>query len=73
MNTGKNSLLVVIFCALFLGLSAPAYSAKLPKVIACTSYGVGAAGYTVASGLGEAVNNLTPMKWRVEPYGTGLE
>jgi len=73
MNTVKKGLLMVVYCVLFLGLSAPAYSAKLPKVVACTSYGVGAAGYTVASGLGEAVNKLTPMKWRVEPYGTGIE
>jgi hypothetical protein len=45
----------------------------LPKVVACTSYGVGVAGHTVASGLGEAVNQRTSMKWRVEPYGTGIE
>lgn len=46
---------------------------ELPKVVACTSYGVGVAGHTVASGLGEAVGKLTPMQWRVEPYGTGIE
>ncbi len=46
---------------------------NLPKVVACTSYGVGVAGHTVASGLGEAVSQLTPMSWRVEPYGTGIE
>ena len=45
----------------------------LPKVVACTSYGVGVAGHTVASGLGEAVTQRTPMSWRVEPYGTGIE
>lgn len=45
----------------------------LPKVVACTSYGVGVAGHTVASGLGEAVARGTTMKWRVEPYGTGIE
>ncbi len=50
-----------------------AYASSLPKVIACTSYGVGVAGHTVASGLGEAVNKLTPMQWRVEPYGTDVE
>ena len=45
----------------------------LPKVVACTSYGVGVAGHTVASGLGEAVTQRSPMSWRVEPYGTGIE
>ena len=50
-----------------------AEAAKLPKVITCTSYGVGVAGHTVASGLGEAVSRVSPMQWRVEPYGTGSE
>ncbi|MFC1580217.1 TAXI family TRAP transporter solute-binding subunit [Thermodesulfobacteriota bacterium] len=49
------------------------HAGKLPKVVACTSYGVGVAGHTVASGLGEAVAKKTSMKWRVEPYGTGIE
>ncbi len=51
----------------------PAHAERLPKVIACTSYGVGVAGHTVASGLGEAVTQRSPMSWRVEPYGTGIE
>lgn len=50
-----------------------AHAKQLPKVIACTSYGVGVAGHTVASGLGEAVTQRSPMSWRVEPYGTGIE
>jgi hypothetical protein len=54
-------------------LITSAYASSLPKVIACTSYGVGVAGHTVASGLGEAVNKLTPIQWRVEPYGTDIE
>ncbi|MBU2645924.1 TAXI family TRAP transporter solute-binding subunit [bacterium] len=73
MGNQKKGLFAVISCVLFLGLATAGYSAKLPNVVACTSYGVGVAGYTVASGLGEAVNKLTPMKWRVEPYGTGIE
>ena len=73
MSARTRGIFVVVSMVFFLGFAIPGYSAKLPKVIACTSYGVGAAGYTVASGLGEAVNNLTPMKWRVEPYGTGIE
>jgi uncharacterized protein len=73
VKSKRNVILTVISIVFFFGLSASGYCAKLPKIIACTSYGVGVAGYTVASGLGEAVNKLTPMKWRVEPYGTGVE
>jgi len=74
----KNGLRKMIGMMLVLALvslvgQAAAGAAKLPKVIACTSYGVGVAGHTVASGLGEAVNKLSPMQWRVEPYGTGIE
>jgi TRAP transporter TAXI family solute receptor len=74
----KKGLVKAIGIAVILALGlcmvqAAASAAKLPKVIACTSYGVGVAGHTVASGLGEAVNKQSPMQWRVEPYGTGIE
>lgn len=70
--------MVLVFClAVFLILASSVitftYASSLPKVVACTSYGVGVAGHTVASGLGEAISKLTPMQWRVEPYGTDIE
>ena len=70
--------IVFVFCiAVYLifvtSVITSAYASSLPKVVACTSYGVGVAGHTVASGLGEAISKLTPMQWRVEPYGTDIE
>jgi uncharacterized protein len=67
---------IFVICLTLIATAAvtvPAQSAPLPKVVACTSYGVGVAGHTVASGLGEAISKLTPMQWRVEPYGTDIE
>jgi len=44
----------------------------LPKIITFTSYKVGSLGYTITSGFREAIEQLTPMKVRVEPYGTDV-
>jgi len=70
----KNKMAVIVATTVFLVIGIiTVCAAKMPKIVACTSYGVGVAGHTVASGLGEAVSKLTPMQWRVEPYGTGIE
>lgn len=73
----KRRMFMGMIVFLFVGVSSLATSnanaGELPKVVSCTSYGVGVAGHTVASGLGEAISQLTAMQWRVEPYGTGIE
>jgi hypothetical protein len=69
-----KKLLTAIFVFLFFvagvfSLSPPAASSQeLPKLITFTSYPVGSLGYTITSGFREAVEKLTPMKVRVEPY-----
>jgi len=50
----------------------PAFAEKLPKLITFTSYKVGSLGYTITSGFREAIEQLTPMKVRVEPYDTDV-
>jgi TRAP transporter TAXI family solute receptor len=51
----------------------PSASAKdLPKLITITSYKVGSLGYTITSGFREAIEQKSPMKVRVEPYGTDV-
>lgn len=50
----------------------PAFAGKLPKLITFTSYKVGSLGYTITSGFREAIEQLTPMKVRVEPYDTDI-
>jgi len=49
---------------------SPPAPTKLPKVISICSYSSGADGYIATSGIREAIEKLTPMKMRVEPYGT---
>jgi len=64
--------LCLLFAA-FYAQSTPTVSAgKLPKLITITSYKVGSTAYTISSGFREAIEQLTPMKVRVEPYGTDV-
>ena len=51
---------------------ATASAGELPKMITFTSYKVGSLGYTITSGFREAIEKKTPMKVRVEPYGTDV-
>ncbi len=73
----KRSVFIIIaVCFLFTALfvqGIPQASAKdLPKLITFTSYKVGSLGYTLTSGFREAIEQLTPMKVRVEPYDTDV-
>lgn len=52
----------------FIASGPVAQAGELPKLITFTSYKVGSLGYTVTSGFREAIEQLTPMKVRVEPY-----
>lgn len=56
---------------LFQGIPS-ASAGELPKLITFTSYKVGSLGYTITSGFREAIEQKTPMKVRVEPYGTDV-
>jgi TRAP transporter TAXI family solute receptor len=70
------------FCALltitflltifFIPVIPTASAGDLPKLITFTSYKVGSLGYTATSGFREAIEQLTPMKVRVEPYDTDV-
>ncbi len=72
----KAAFVLVSFCFLFTALFAkgipPASAKNLPKLITFTSYKVGSLGYTLTSGFREAIERLTPMKVRVEPYDTDV-
>ncbi|MFH1240808.1 MAG: TAXI family TRAP transporter solute-binding subunit [Pseudomonadota bacterium] len=62
-----------LLCMTLLPQSIPPASAgELPKLITFTSYKVGSLGYTISSGFREAIEQLTPMKVRVEPYDTDV-
>ena len=61
--------ILVFFILLILPFAQAQTTTKLPKVISICSYDSGAAGYIAISGIREAVEKLTPMKMRVEPYG----
>jgi hypothetical protein len=52
--------------------SGSALSGDLLRLITITSYKVGSLGYIITSGFREAIEKLTPMKVRVEPYGTDV-
>lgn len=66
-------LVFLFFVVGIFSLSPPAASAEeLPKLITFTSYKVGSLGYTITSGFREAVEKLSPMKVRVEPYDTDV-
>ena len=66
-------LLIGFFVVGFLIQPLPsALAGELPKLITFTSYKVGSYGYTAISGFREAIEQLTPMKVRVEPYGTDV-
>ncbi|MEN8243471.1 MAG: TAXI family TRAP transporter solute-binding subunit [Thermodesulfobacteriota bacterium] len=66
-------LAVCFFCGTLLMQSIPQASAEdLPKLITFTSFKVGSLGYTITSGFREAIEKKTPMKVRVEPYGTDV-
>jgi len=72
----KSAFILIAICFLFTALfiqGIPQASAKdLPKLITFTSYKVGSLGYTITSGFREAIEKKTPMKVRVEPYGTDV-
>jgi len=64
--------LTFLFTTLFVQGIPPASAKDLPKLITFTSYKVGSLGYTITSGFREAIEQKTPMKVRVEPYGTDV-
>lgn len=57
---------VLVLCPAWTG------AGELPRMITFTSYKVGSLGYTITSGFREAIERLTPMKVRVEPYETDV-
>jgi TRAP transporter TAXI family solute receptor len=75
----KGSQMLVLGMLLFGGLLAtyeriPASTpTNLPPVIVITSYNIGTGNYIVCSGIREVIEKFTPMKARVEPYGTEVE
>ncbi len=64
--------LAFLFTVLFVQSPPLASAEKLPNLITFTSYKVGSLGYTITSGFREAIEQLTPMKVRVEPYDTDM-
>lgn len=62
------SLAATVFFAFSVPLTVVAED--LPKVFSITTFKVGSLGYTITSAFREAVEKYTPMKVRVEPYGT---
>jgi TRAP transporter TAXI family solute receptor len=73
----KKFACLVVALALFLAvvlvqsITSP-LAGELPKIITITSYTLGSTGYTMSSGFREGIEKLTPMKVRVEPYGTDV-
>lgn len=64
---------VFLFVMMLSLQAAPSvFASELPKMITFTSYKVGSFGYTAISGFREAIEQLTTMKVRVEPYGTDV-
>jgi len=61
-----------LFTIFFIPAIPTASAGDLPKLITFTSYKVGSLGYTLTSGFREAIEQLTPMKVRVEPYDTDV-
>lgn len=72
----RSAFILIAVCFLFTSFfiqGIPQALAKdLPKLITFTSYKVGSLGYTITSGFREAIEKKTPMKVRVEPYGTDV-
>jgi len=62
----------ILVLAVLFAAPASSQAKELPKMITFTSYAVGSLGYIITSGLREAVEKITPMKVRVEPYGTDV-
>jgi len=58
-----------ILTSLLVQIIPQASAEDLPKMIAITSYPVGSFAYIATSGFREAIEQNTPMKARVEPYG----
>lgn len=72
----KFACIVLSFTLLLAGFHgrgiSSATAGDLPQMITFTSYKAGSFGYTATSGFREAIEQLTPMKVRVEPYGTDI-
>jgi len=65
-------LLLTLFCIALIFSGFVAVGKELPKLISITTFKVGSLGYTITSAFREAVERYTPMKVRVEPYGTDV-
>jgi len=61
---------ICLICVLAVLPFMTAYAKPLPKLITMTGFTAGTSGYAIASGVREAVDRLTPMKMRLESYGS---
>ena len=62
---------LILFSGVFFVLETHAES-KLPKIITMTSYPESTAVYAWTTGFRQAIEKFSPMKMRLEPYGTDL-
>ena len=62
---------LILFSGMFFVLDSHGES-KLPKIITMTSYPEGTAVYAWTTGFRQAIEKFSPMKMRLEPYGTDL-